>query len=102
MSETTSTTKKVERHPNGKIPATQRYIDYDGQLVIRTRYATIQRFKESGWDNRRKGAPYILHSDYCRESDTLGPKNEHLDANEFTVSYVDGETVKFEVVGDGS
>jgi len=100
MSETAPPTEKVERNPDGRIPATQRYIDYSGQLVIRTRYATIQRFKESGWDNRRNGAPYILHSDYCQESDTLAPKNEDLDANEFTVSYVGGETVKFEVVDD--
>ncbi len=101
MSEAVSPAEQVERDPDGRIPATQWYIDYSGQLVIRTRYATIQRFKQSGWDNHRKGTPYILHSDYCRESDTLAPKNEDLDADEFTVSYVGGETVKFEVIDDG-
>ena len=93
--------ERIERYPDGKIPASRRYIKYGGQLVIRTRYGTIQRWKTSGWD-RKEGpalAPYILHSDYCSgESDALAPRNEHLDVNQFEIFYVDdGDKVVYEV-----
>lgn len=90
----------IKRHPDGRIPASRRYIDYDGQLVIRTRYATIQRWKSSGWDPGRMGdAPHMLEPHYCTgDSDTLNAKNDHLEANQFEVYYVeDGERVYYEV-----
>lgn len=95
----------VERYPDGKIPASRRYIDYDGQVVIRTRYATIQRWTKPGWDVRRRRAPaYILTSEYCTGENTDSePMNDHLDTDEVEVYYVaDGETVRFNVTNNNA
>jgi hypothetical protein len=93
--------ERIERYPDGRIPASRRYIDYDGQLIIRTRYATVQRFKSAGWDGGRMGhAPYILGRSYCTgESETLEPRNEELEPNQLSLYYVEGsETKLYEVV----
>lgn len=92
--------ERIQRYPDGKIPASRRYIEYDGQLVIRTRYGTLQRWKDSGWDGGRMShPPYILGAAYCTgESESLEPKNDKLEENQFSVYYVDdGETVLYEV-----
>jgi hypothetical protein len=92
--------KKLERYPDGKIPAPRRYIDYSGQLVIRTRYGTIQRWKGDGCETVEGGvAPYILGAHWCGdESDVLAAKNEELEVGQFSVYYVeDGETEYYEV-----
>lgn len=93
---------ELERHQNGNIEVPQRYIDYSGQLVIRTRFATVQRWKSEGWDGGSLGtAPYILSSRYCRGSETLKPKNSALDADEISIYYVeDRETVRHRVIDD--
>ena len=99
MSTTEAPRKTIERYPDGKIPASRRYLDYDGQLVIRTRYATIQRWTKAGAGVDRRVAPCLLQSEYCRpDSDALAVKNDHLEANQFDVYYVEsGETVRYEV-----
>ncbi|WP_254810682.1 hypothetical protein [Natronosalvus amylolyticus] len=89
----------IERYPNGNIPAPRAFIDYDGQLVIRTRYGTIQRWTKPGWDGGRLGhAPFILHSDKCRKREDAEPMNPELEYNQFTVKYVEtGERRLYEV-----
>lgn len=88
----------VERYPDGRIPSSRRYIDYEGQVIVRTRYGTMQRWKKSGWDGGRLGrAPYILGQGDCRPSDS-DPMNPELAADEFSVYYVeDNETVRYRV-----
>ena len=96
------TVERIHRYPDGRIPASRRYIDYDGQLVIRTRYGTIQRWVSEGWtDHRRPLAAYILGKDDCREREDLTPMNSHLAYNEFEVYYVEtGETYRHAVEED--
>lgn len=88
----------VERYPDGRIPASRRYIDYEGQVIVRTRYGTTQRWIKAGWDGGRLGlAPYILGKSDCRRRDQ-DPMNPELAYNEFSVKYVeDGETVHYRV-----
>lgn len=92
----------VERYPDGRIPASGRYIDYDGQVIVRTRYGTHQRWVSEGWPRRRfrRGvAPYILGKRDCRPRDgDRGVMNSHLSPDEYDVYYVDdSETVRYRV-----
>ena len=98
MSET-ETRERLDRYPAGRILAPQRYIDYDGQVIIRTRYGTLQRWITEGWDTGRRGLlPYILGKRECREQPDKAPMNDHLEAEEFDVYYVaDSETVGYRV-----
>lgn len=82
------------RYPDGRIPAPREYIDYDGQLIIRTRYATLQRWKDAGCESvGERLAPYILTSDYCRNRAEEHVMNE-IPVNQFTVYYVSDDTTK--------
>lgn len=93
----------IEPYPDGYIPASRRYIDYSGQIVIRTRYGTIQRWISEGWDGGRLArAPYILSKHVrIREHPEKSVMNDHLQPGQFTVYYVDAkETVGYEVVTD--
>ena len=94
---------RVDRYPDGKIPAPRRYVDYDGQVIVRTRFSTHQRWKKAGSHvGRRSVAPYILHSSDCSgDSGVLEPYNDELEESQFSVYYVDdGETVLYEVSND--
>ena len=93
------TTQALRRLPDGKIDAPQGYVEYGGQVIVKTRYATVQRWKNSGWDSRRGEAlPYILGADYCGRTDLVDVRNDHLEENEVEVYYVDGsERVVYEV-----
>ena len=74
----------------GMIEAPQRYIDYSGQVIVRERYSTYQRWIKEGWDGGIKRlAPYILGRTYCRRSDVLDPMNDHLDEDELEIYYVE-------------
>jgi len=101
MTGTTPIAETLRRLPNGRIEAPDGYVGYSGQLVIRTRYGTIQRWKKEGWDSGRMGElPYILAPHYCREeSDTLAPKND-LELNEVSVHYVEHDEKRFYRVDD--
>jgi len=84
---------ELERYPDGTIPAPARYIHYSGQVIIRTCFATIQRWK-------KEQSPDLLTADYCTARDR-SPKNDSLDINEIQVYYVeDNETVTYRVTGD--
>lgn len=97
----------IRRDPSGNVEAPDGYVDYAGQVIVRTRYATLQRFKKSGWDSRRgHPLPYILGSTYCTgeevEKEDGEPMNPELGPTQFSVKYVEtGETEFYEVVDDG-
>lgn len=97
----TETVGAIERLPSGRVEAPQRYIDYEGQVIVRTRYATCQRWKTSGWDRRQVPLPYILPRNACRPRPDRGAANDHLATDEFQVYYVEGcETVRWRVETD--
>lgn len=90
----------LSRTLDGKVEAPPRYVMYEGQVIVRTRAATSQRWVKEGWDTRRRGVyPYILGSSACTENpadeDAMNPE---LGPNEISVFYVeDGDTVRYEV-----
>lgn len=88
----------LERLLNGRVEASERYVEYDGQVIVRTRGSTLQRWKSSGWDPGPRGdLPYLLSSTYCRGT-IDDPMNSHLAIDEVEVYYVeDGETVRYRV-----
>lgn len=78
----------------------ERYPDHEGQVIIRTRYATIQRHKKTGFNSRTFRSPHILGPDHCT-GEGLEVMNEHLEDNQFTVYYPgSGETEFYEVRND--
>lgn len=97
----TEATATLERFVNGRIEAPQRYVEHDGQVIVRTRRGTHQRWISEGWNPGRRGdLPYILGDKDCRPSDdeSGGVMNGHLDVDEIEVYYVeDGETVHYRV-----
>lgn len=94
----------LERYPNGRIEAPQRYVEYDGQVIVRTRRATHQRWVSEGWDPGPSGdLPYILGDKDCRPMDDIdgGGMNDHLSIREIEVYYVeDDDKVVYEVEPD--
>lgn len=90
----------AERLPNDKIEAPQRYIEYGGQVIVRTRHGTHQRFIKEGW-NERGTYPYILDGGYCEAGRDDGgeARNDFLEPTQFSVYYVeDGDHVLYEVI----
>jgi hypothetical protein len=103
MTETAELDGTLERDHEGRIEAPEGYVPYDGQVIIKTRYATVQRFKNGGWDyKRRTTLPYLLASHYATgESDVLEARNDHLEPNEVEVYYVeDSRRETYEVADD--
>jgi len=90
----------LERLPDGKIEAPERFVEYEGQAVVRTRYLTEQKFTKPGWDHRRRGVyPYILGKSYCNGEEDREPMNPELEGDQLTVYYVeDGDRVLYEVI----
>lgn len=92
----------VERLPDGSIEAPDRYLEYEGQVIVRTPHGTSQRFIDEGWDEKRRGPmPYILGKSCCtgEKSEYLKHRNDHLELNEFSVYYVsDSEHVLYRVI----
>lgn len=92
---------EIERYPDGYIPAGDRYVEYEGQVIIRTRHATYQRWTTEGAHVHDLCAPSMLRPGDCRERDTErqnGPMNPDLDTNQCTVYYTKtGETYAYEV-----
>lgn len=80
----------LPRDSQGRIEAPVGYVPYDRQVIIKTRYATCQRWKKEGWDRRSTTLPYLLGSHYCTgESDVLEARNDHLEPHEVEVYYVE-------------
>lgn len=93
----------LDRYPVGRVEAPERYIEYEGQVIVRTRHETSQRWIKEGWNPGRMGdLPYLLGERYCQPADDGDQEqdamNDHLATAEVEVYYVeDGETVHYRV-----
>lgn len=93
--------QQVGRTEDGHVEAPERYVEYAGQVIVRTRNGTHQRWKKSGWHLRDVDEPYILGREECQDRGRTDPDpmNPELGPTEFSVYYVaDEETIRYEVV----